>query len=73
MLLSRKALKFIIIIIIIINKLQRISREAWLYQLHNLVGEIGGCLGMFLGVSLVSLYQMGLGAVENAVKYVQRK
>ncbi len=52
---------------------QRVAREAWLYQLHNLVGEIGGCLGMFLGVSLISLYQMSLGALENAFKYVQLK
>ncbi len=46
----------------------QVIREAWLYQLHNVVGEVGGCLGMFLGVSLVSLYRMTVGAAQSAYR-----
>ena len=48
----------------------QLVKEAWFYQLHNMVGEVGGCLGMFLGVSLVSLYQMTVGAVHNVYRHL---
>lgn len=36
----------------------RVVREVPLYQLSNLVGEVGGCMGMFLGISLLTVYQL---------------
>ena len=32
-----------------------IEREA--YDISQMVGEVGGCVGMFLGVSLISIYE----------------
>lgn len=39
-----------------------VVRDALLYGVDDLVGDIGGYLGMFLGVSLVTMYQ-GLAAL----------
>ena len=35
-------------------------RESLLYDINSLVGELGGSLGLFLGLSLVQLYAYGL-------------
>ena len=32
-------------------------RESLIYDLNSLVGEVGGSLGLFLGMSLVALYK----------------
>ena len=34
----------------------RIIKETYLYDINNLIGELGGSLGFFLGISVVSLY-----------------
>ena len=43
----------------------RVVRDAYLYGVDNLVGEIGGCLGMFLGVSLITLCRSVSWAVRK--------
>ncbi len=40
--------------------------ERYLYGLSNLVGEVGGSMGLFLGVSLVTLFEAASGAAERA-------
>ena len=42
--------------------------EVYLYGASDLVGDIGGCLGMFLGVSMVSIYQMALDVFDKAMR-----
>ncbi len=34
-------------------------RESLLYDYNSLVGEVGGSLGLFLGMSLVQIYNSG--------------
>lgn len=46
----------------------RVVRDAFLYGVDDLIGDLGGCLGMFLGISLVSIYQMLLDAIGKAAK-----
>ncbi|CAG0890140.1 unnamed protein product [Darwinula stevensoni] len=35
-----------------------ILREKEAYDISQMVGEVGGCVGMFLGVSLISVYEL---------------
>ena len=40
-------------------------RDTPLYDWGNLVGDVGGYMGMFLGVSLLSAYQWAEGKAER--------
>ncbi len=46
-----------------------VETDVILYGLDNMVGDIGGFMGMFLGISLVSIYQV----LELFVKKAFRK
>ena len=39
--------------------------ERYLYTWTNLVGEVGGSMGFFLGASLVSVFETGLKYVRK--------
>ncbi len=39
--------------------------ERYLYELTNLVGEVGGSMGLFLGASLVSFYQAAVALARR--------
>ncbi len=41
--------------------------ETYLYSVTNLVGEVGGAMGLFLGVSLVSMYDLFIGLVRKTL------
>ncbi len=45
-----------------------VIRDTWLYGFERLLGEVGGCLGLFLGVSFVSAYQFALTVLNIAVE-----
>ncbi len=47
--------------------------ERYLYGLSNLVGEVGGSMGLFLGVSLVTLFEAVSGAAERVGAKMSRK
>eukprot|EP00094_Tigriopus_californicus_P012566 TCALIF_12151-PA protein Name:"Protein of unknown function" AED:0.23 eAED:0.23 QI:0/1/0/1/1/1/2/0/229 len=35
----------------------KVAKEAWFYDFNSLVAEVGGSLGLFLGASLLTLFQ----------------
>ena len=35
------------------------AKETYVYDTGSLIGDVGGYLGLFLGASTLSLYQMG--------------
>ncbi len=45
----------------------KVVREVALYDWESLLGEVGGYMGMFLGASLVSLYQVTVDAVNRGI------
>ncbi len=47
-----------------------VVRDVLLYGFGSLIGNIGGCLGMFLGVSFVSLYTHTILTVGKATKHM---
>ncbi len=46
-------------------------RQTLLYDLNSLVGEVGGSLGLFLGMSLVHLYRDGIRITKKV--YLNRR
>ncbi len=46
--------------------------ERYLYTWTNVVGEVGGSMGLFLGASLVSLYRGALGAARRFAARITR-
>lgn len=44
----------------------RVKKDQYVYDINNLIGEIGGSLGLFLGASLVSLWENILQRMINA-------
>ncbi|XP_059096265.1 acid-sensing ion channel 5-like [Tigriopus californicus] len=38
-----------------------VTKETWLYDVNNLIGEIGGSLGLFLGASLLTIFEVVQG------------
>ncbi len=42
-------------------------RDVYLYDLDSLVGDVGGFMGMFLGVSLITVYQWMVKPIEKAL------
>ena len=48
-------------------------KETYLYSVANLVGEVGGSMGLFLGASLVSLYEIVTGLARKTISSWFRK
>ncbi len=47
-------------------------QETLLYDMNSLVGEVGGSLGLFLGLSLVNLYTQAFRAMAGYFPRVAR-
>ncbi len=45
------------------------ERDTFLYTIGSVLGNIGGILGMFLGVSFVSLFKHLTDTLEKVTKY----
>lgn len=43
------------------------------YQIQNFVSDIGGLAGLFLGISLLSVYEMLLKAVQIIKKFIGKE
>ena len=48
-------------------------KEVWLYDGFSLVAEVGGSMGLFLGASLVSMFEWALNTADRAVKWGAKK
>ncbi len=46
---------------------ERNITETYLYNVSNLVGEVGGAMGLFLGISLVSVYEALTGLARKTL------
>lgn len=57
-----------LIIVGIHTTTKKLVKQTLLYDLNNLVGELGGSLGLFLGASIVSLFQYALILVKRLSK-----
>ena len=44
----------------------RIETENYIYDFYNMIGDVGGVLGLLLGASIMSLY-------DDLIKYVEKK
>ncbi|XP_059096261.1 uncharacterized protein LOC131890839 isoform X2 [Tigriopus californicus] len=45
----------------------QVTKESWLYDSNNLVGEVGGSLGLFLGASLLSIFELVPSVLSRAL------
>ncbi len=52
---------------------ERNITETYLYSMSNLVGEVGGSMGLFLGISLVSIYEALTGLARKTLMSWSKK